>query len=305
MACPNNCNWDWCDMDCDKLRIGRIKACSICVKDLFVDGTFSAKMIKVPDLCAGSIIANKLDLNNACVGNLGVASSCIQNLNANNAKIVNLEVNDLCIAGRVKYNNPLICDKFGATAVTSSNALYNLGDLLNFDAILSNPSGAMSVSPSTYTAPVSGNYILMLQIDQNNLIPNPGFGPILGTPFANPQILVNGIVHREIFSSYMPFFNEQKTILTVLLTLAKNDKVQFKFNVLAISESSGLVAVPGTISILGDGTADDKAIVRIQLSSVICPPDEPPCDPVVPCDPCQPQQCDPSSPGPCGPCMFE
>lgn len=54
MACPNaNCSWDWCSMDCDKLRIGRIKACSICVKDLSVDGLFSAMSLN--SLIMGSL----------------------------------------------------------------------------------------------------------------------------------------------------------------------------------------------------------------------------------------------------------
>ena len=57
MACPNpSCSWEWCSMDCDKLKIGRIKACSICVKDLSVDGVFSAKSLNSPNICAGAVI---------------------------------------------------------------------------------------------------------------------------------------------------------------------------------------------------------------------------------------------------------
>ena len=219
-----------------------------------------------------------------------------------------MSVNDLCIAGTFSGNLPLNCSRYEATAVYSSNTTYNVGDFLNFTNILSNPSGALTSGPSKYTAPVSGNYIVMLQIDQQNLIPTPAFGPVLGVPVANPQLYRNGILHREQYASYLTFFNQQRSTLTALVKLNKGDELQFKYKVLALNQSSGVSEVVGTVDILGNGSEDDQSIIKIELLSVNCPEPVPPvvpCEPVVPCAPCQPKQCDPALPIPCGSCMFE
>lgn len=281
------------ELNLDKLCAKKIKACKMCVKDINIDNTFCARDVSSPKICAGSLITDKLDANRACIKSLNVTDECVQNLTATNMGVVNLVANNLCVPGELKANVK-ICSKYEATAVYSSNTTYTLGGLLNFNNILSNASGALSTTPTAYKAPVAGNYIVMFQIDQQNLIPDPAFGPILGVPVANPQIILNGVIHRELYSSYLTFFNQQRSTMTALVRMNANDIMNFKYKVLAVQQATGVTEVVGTVDILGNGSADDQSIVKIELISVECDNGgTTPCAPVTPCAPCVPEQCTP------------
>ncbi len=284
------------ELNLDKLCAKKIKACEISVKELELHNTLCAQELSSPRVCTELLMAKKADVNSSCVTDLNVMNECVQNLTAVNLGAVNLRANNLCVSGELKAK-VRVCSQYEATAVYSANTTYTLGNLLNFNLILSNSSGALSVAPTTYTAPVSGNYIVMFQIDQQNLIPNPAFGPILGVPVANPQMLLNGIVHRETYSSYLSFFNQQRSTVTALVKLNVGDQLQFKYKVLALQEATGVTEVVGTVDILGNGSTDDQSIVKIELLSVNCENGPILCEPVVPCQPCIPQQCTPCVPG--------
>lgn len=296
--CNRECDCCKSELNLDKLCVRKINAHKIKVKELELEGAFCAPSLSSPGACLGHLMSDSADVNTACISTLGSQNACIQNLNAPIANLGNVVANNLCVSGELKAKVK-VCSQYEATAVYSAVTTYNLGDLLNFNLILSNPSGALSASPTTYTAPISGNYIVMFQIDQQNLVPNPTFGPILGVPVANPQIILNGTIHRELYSSYLTFFNQQRSTMTALVKLNVGDLMQFKYKVLAVQQSTGVTEVVGTVDILGNGSTNDQSVVKIELLSVDCGNEPIGCQPVIACAPCTPIQCVPCTPVAC------
>jgi len=302
---PNlNCSCEYCrnELNLDKLCVRKLKACKIKVRDLDLEGQLCAPLFSGPSACLSQITSDRADFNNACLGNLSANIACVQNLNTPNANLGNVVANNLCVPGELKAKIK-VCSQYEATAVYSALTTYNLGDLLNFNLILSNASGALTSSPTSYTAKVAGNYIVMFQIDQQNLVPTPAFGPILGVPVANPQIILNGVIHREQYSSYLTFFNQQRSTMTALVRLAVGDVMQFKYKVLAVNQASGITEIAGTVDILGNGSTNDQSVVKVELISVDCANEPVSCLPVIPCAPCTPKQCVPCTPDGSEPCV--
>lgn len=269
MLCSNvdingNCECDHCknELNLDKLCVRKINACRIKVKELDIKGTLCAEALSSPSLCAGVI-------------------------SAQNAGISNLTANDLCVPGTLKVANLLNCGKYRANVVYSTMTTYTLGNFIDFNMILDDPNGNVTLSPVTYTVPVSGWYEANLQFNQSNLVPSPGFGPILGVPVANPQLYVNGVLYREIFSSFLSFYKQQKTSLNTILPLKVGDIVQMKYNILALDQSSGVINVPGVVDSIGNGTDANTSGFKIHMLSVDCA--DLPCSPSIACIPCMPK----------------
>ena len=285
-----NCSSCHNELNLDKLCANKIKAHELKVRE------FCAEELSSPKLCSDQLISRKIDAQSACITDLSATNICTQNVTATNMGVSNLVANNLCVPGEFKVANLLNCTKYEATAVYSANTAYTLGNLLNFNNILSNPSGALTTSPTTYTAPVSGNYIVMFQIDQQNMIPDPNFGPILGVPVANPQIILNSVIHREQYSSYLTFFNQQRSTMTALVRMNAGDLLQFKYKVLAVQQATGVTEIVGTVDLLGNGSESDQSIVKIELLSVNCGTGPSvPCAPSIPCQPCTPLTCIPGA----------
>lgn len=285
---------------------------TLCANKLQLNGEFCAQSLSSPMLCAQQVSATQADLNSACIAKMGADNACIQNLIALNAEVTNLTANQLCVPGPLSVANLLNCGKYRASATYSMLTSYSLGADIDFDVILDDPNGNMLAGPSRYTAPVSGYYSVMLNINEQNLIPSSGFGPVLGVPAANTQLYVNGILYRETYTSFLAFFAQQKAVLSGILLLNAGDVVTMRYNILALNSASGLVSIPGTIDSQGDGTSANSSIFQIHMLSVNCP--DLPCAPSGQCSPCSPMQCVPCQPStmpcatcipcePCKPCM--
>jgi len=211
---------------------------------------------------------------NSCVANKLQASQVwgaqgyFNSLNSTNANFTNACITNLNVPNFIPSTT------YRATVNYGSNAVYTLGTQLNFTNIVDDPNNNIILTPSTsYTAPVSGYYDFTFKV--NITAVNPSNGPILGSPVANPQVYVNGILVREIYAPFISFFNSQNVILDSLITLQKGDLVTMAYNVLAGAGTP----VQGTVNIVGTGIEDGNSFFKIILLSQLqggtgatCPP---------------------------------
>lgn len=241
-----------------------------------------AKCIDAEKITAKTICSEHLKSKHACFDELSLNTNlCTNEVDATTANVGTLNVNDVCVAGTLTANNSLICNNDVATMVFANNTTYTLGTPINWDTILDNPGGGASLTPfAHYTAQHSGYYLITMQADIVNLTPASGL-PILGTPIADPKIYVNGLVHRELYMPFLPFVNQQRSLLTSLVKLDVGDVVTSVYNVLTIDQTLGFIALAGTVDFVGNGTEEDESIFKIILLSQQCP--EAVCDPVTPC----------------------
>lgn len=295
--CINSWDCTCChnELNLDKLCVKKAKIKKACIRELNLPGTFCAKLLSSPQACIGQIMAQRIDAINSCMTDLNVMNECVQNLTATTIGVSNLIANNLCVPGPLKVANLLNCGKYRANVVYSTLTSYILGTDINFDVILDDPNGNITLAPTTYHVPVSGYYNVNFQFNQQNLVPTAGFGPILGVPTANPQLYVNGILVREVFSSFLSFYQQQKTSLNTILSLKVGDIVQMRYKILALDQLSGVIEVPGTVDSIGDGTDKNTSQFKIHMLSVDCGT-EMPCAPSIPCQPCTPMVCTPCIP---------
>jgi hypothetical protein len=247
---------DATNLNTDALCARIINADSICTRTANINGALCASTLRSPIICSEQISAT---------------SMCASNLIAN------------------KFQQ---CGLYRATAVLSSDQLYTLGTLIPIDTSLDDPNADVSFAPFSYTVPISGYYILTVQIDQHGIS---GVDPILGTPLANLEVLVNGITNKETFTPYLSFHNGQKVTVSSLISLNAGDVVQLRYNVYVMNDGSGFMPYVGTIILEGDGTAINGSIFKIHYLSSDCTTPTacecplPPCNPT-PCNyPCVPQ----------------
>ena len=236
-------------------------------------GTLSSRSV-----CTTNLSSDLVNSNAVCANRLNVpGSACLSDVLAETACVQELRANTGCV-GTLSVNNLLNCGVYRATAVYSADTLYTLDNDLDFDLILDDPNGNLFTGPTRYIAPVSGYYVVTLEIDEHALAPNAVFGPVLGVPVSNPEILVNGDVFRQNFTSYLTFLNRQQSTLTSLIHLFAGDIVTLKFDVLAGQDVLGFIKIPGTVVVEGNGTTENHSLFQIHLLSVdcnegpVCPP---------------------------------
>jgi hypothetical protein len=299
------------ELNLSKLCCADIKACSIEVADITITGTQTGgsagggsgtgtgsgcpTLLSSPSICGGNIIGKEVDGAGACFTQLGATNACIQTLNSANGSIATLSVNNLCVSGTLTAANSLNCGVYKASVVFGKLNTYTLGTPLNFDTIVSDPNNNITLAPTAYKAPVAGDYLAVLQVNIQNLLP--AAGPILGTPIADPQLYVNGVLVREAYWGFMNFYPQQKSNLVANLSLKLGDIVTAQYNILSLNSSNGLITVAGTVDILGDGTENNTSSLKLELLSATCAAGNvTACAPVIPCTPCVPMTCVPCTP---------
>lgn len=295
--CSSNClSLDCLCVKCMKTDCGKIQqvisdnicAQSVWAKNLNVENEVANNLCVPGAIQAGSVSANMLGANSLC---------------AKEGTINKLCVDDLTVSNLQPFT------KFRATVNYSVDTTYTLGSFLNFNNIVDDPNNNVSLSPNTsYTAPSAGYYMMTFKVNVTNV--QPTNGPILGTPVANAEIYVNAILVRESFSPFLSFLNDQRVILSSLITLQKGDVVTMKYDILG---GNG-VPVVGTVDIVGAGIEDGNSLFKIIFMSALsssssggaciqCPVVTVPCSPVVtPCQPLVPPV--PGAPMPCDSCQF-
>lgn len=305
MNCSGNCSPNQCR--CHN-ELSLEKACIECLKADCV----RVCQILSNDICSQNLNAASLNVvngvaNNLCVPNLlqanqaNLNSASVNNLSAQTANLNNLCVNNLQVSNSVSNT------RYRATMTYANNVTYTLGLPINWNTILDDPNNNVALSPNAqYTVPVSGYYHIFLQLDSNNL---QGAIPILGTPVANLELLVNGVIFRQSYIPFLTFNNQQKATVGGLISLNAGDVVTSVYTVLVMG-ASGLTPYVGTVNILGTGSEEDGSVFKILLLSSNAAPGPVACSVnppiVVACsavsNPCQPLNGCPvpgSNPMPC------
>jgi hypothetical protein len=230
------------------------------------------------------IVANDICSQSANIKNLYAENEVVNNLCATTANITNACISNLTLGG-----NFIPQMKYRATVNYAADTTYTLGSFLNFANIVDDPNNNISLSPTTYTAPISGYYMMTYKVNVTNVVSTNG--PILGIPVANPEIYVNGLLVREAYSPFLSFFSDQKVIVDSLITLQQGDQLTMKYNILAGNGNQ----VAGTVDIIGAGIEDGNSLFKIILLSGIsnsgqppvcasCPIVQTPCEKLSDCD---------------------
>lgn len=276
--------------DCD---YSRIKIYDLCVKCL------EARRVN-----AGYLSADEVDSHAICVDRLKASDICTESLTVNGAfgtsvvtapqaNINNLVANSACVTDLTVGGVFTNCVKRIAAAAVSTDFVYTLGDLLNFDSILADPQGNLTVAPTAYTVPVTGYYLITMQTDLANLLTDSG-SPILGTPVSALTVYANGIDKRVTYAPFLTFSSVQKVNLSGLVQLNAGDVVTAALDVLVVDPVAGEQELAGTAVLLGDGSDGLSSFSIIYLGSICdgnpCPqvpvnplPCSYPCAVTVPC----------------------
>lgn len=225
--------------------------------------------LALKDLCAKKIRAKQGLFREICAERIKSESICTRNLGVENVAIANVCAADintttLCVTGTARLNE--ICGLYRASAEFLADVPYTLGDPVNFDDIVDDPNGNISLAPFYYTVPVSGYYIATVQIDTVGL---DGSNVILGTPVAQLNLLVNGVERRRAFCPYLTFNDTQQTDLSFLLLVNAGDRITIDYKVLVVDQATGTVPYVGTTNIVG---GDNRTIFKIHYLSSTCTP---------------------------------
>lgn len=293
MCANTNCRCHECknELNLDKL----------CLKELHLK-CLETQCIESCDICASSIEVAALSVENEIANDICVSGQ----LQANQAFINTAKVNDLCARNAnlgsacindLKVSNIESCIKWRAAVTMSASTSYALNSNVNWDVILDDPNGNISLAPFFYTVPKSGYYTMSYYVASDSLA---GAGVISGVPLGLLTVTVNGSELRQFNAPYLSFTNIQHASLSALVLLNAGDIIRMKYEVLVLDPASGLVSYVGSVNIDGNGLFPSGSGFEIHyLSSLncvssICP--ECPmvtigCEPVVtPCNPCDSHQ---------------
>jgi hypothetical protein len=327
--------------------------------------TLQAANFCAPSLQAKEVISENIHTNTLCtleglIRHLEAEQSqfndvCAQSLSTQHADIDTAQFNELCVevanlrqlfADQIATNT--ICSQFGnfnqintgtlcATNLNNctpykaflgfqEDTAYVLSTTINFDNIIDDPNGDVSLIPyARYTAPVSGYYMLTVQVDSTDLT---GTELITGNPVGEIEIRDNGDILRSSFTPYLSFFDTQKSTYSTLVKLEAGDELTIIYNLLVMDSSSGAKHYDGSLTLEAEvGLGNPGTIFAIHYLSSDCPelcgapcePVEVACSPVtidcpsvtVACEPttvdCTPVTCltcEPCTdcPSPCVPC---
>ena len=248
-------------VDAEQVNASQINTSKLCVADEFSTNEISGKDVSAVNLCASNFSAVT-----GCLGQLTANSGCI---------------------GQLSAGDFIQCSKYAATVIFSADTTYTLGSTVGFDTILDDPNNNVTLAPGymSYTAPLTGYYIVTVQIDQHGL---DGSNTIVGLPVTNIELFVNGIINRQTFVPYLGFHNGQKGNYSALLGLKAGDVLTTQYNVFVMDDGSGFIPYTGTIVIEGRPVEENTSLFKIHLLSVTCDGS--------PCTPCA-TECNPSVTG--------
>jgi hypothetical protein len=251
-----------------------------------------SNQLKVSKLCASKVKAecvcsDRLVAKSACITALQATTANIQTEVVNDLCAVNANINNLCVQN-LTATNQVNCVKWRAAATMAAPTVYTLGANINWNVILDDPNTSTTMSPFTYTVPVSGYYIVKMHLNVSGLTTTT---PLTGIPVGLLAFTVNGNVLVDSQSVYLSFNAAETSGLDALVLLNAGDVLQMNYQVLALNASTGLVSLAGTVVIGGNGLLPGQSFFTVHyLSSLNCTPGNgatcKPCIPVAPivCD---------------------
>lgn len=251
-----------------------LNLCKLCVKSAKFECLWSDD-IKSKDICTDCLKAKTLWANNQYVNDVCVSDT----LKANHIKSVDINanyicsqqgtINKLCVndltVGSLKY-----CEKYLASVTFSGDTVYSLGSNVDWNLIINDPNGNVSLAPFSYTVPVSGYYTFSYYLNSTTLT---GPSVIAGIPVGVMTAQVNGVDLRKNNEAFLSFSDLQYSVLSSLVLLSAGDVITMKYEVLVLDPVSGLMSYPGTVIIKSTGVLPVVSGFDIHyLSSVDCSP---------------------------------
>jgi len=250
------------ELNLRKLCVNRLQAHCVQLQEL-VGKKINADEIRTKKICVedslsvSEISATEIQSQNACVTNFKATAACVGALVAHNA----------CVAGSLVAADLKPCAKYAAALGFRQGTTYQLGTLINWDLIVDDPNGDVSLTPfSSYKAPETGYYIVSMQIDQLGL---QGANAIVGAPITNIVLQVNGVPNIQAYVPYLSFHDAQNGNVSSLVLLQKGDILTTKYNVFVLTDSAGFTPYNGTVAI------KTSSFFRIHLLSITCPNEKP------------------------------
>lgn len=280
---------------CSELKIKKI--CAEAIKAHCIETeNLNADAVCVDSLQADRICSDRLSMRQLCADEISTKTLCafyanLEQVYAGDGSFDRIWTSTLVVDSICANDGIKACSLFAAEAVVSHDTTYTLGDPVNFDLIVRDPSGSF-ISPNTFRVPESGFYIFTVQLAQKNLT---GPSVISGTPIADLEVYVNGFRRRELNQAFLTFSDEQTSILTSLIDLQQGDLVHIEYEVLVIDPLSGLMEYPGFVTLIGSPTPTlPRTLFTIHYLSSFCPVECTP-NPVpdIDCTACQPVICEP------------
>ncbi len=250
----------FCKIHVKEADIKRLKACNSKLQSLCVSDQADISALNVEDQVVNNLcVANDFSAKNA---------NCV-NFNSNNLCAQVGTINTLCV-DNLTANAINSCMKWRATATFAADAAYSLGDDINWDTIIDDPNNNIALAPFSYTVPKSGYYILDFYLRSDTLS-----SPLVisGIPVGLVTVTKNGSELRQVQAPYLSFASAQHANLGALAILQAGDIIKMKYEVLILDPASGLISVPGTISIKAQGATPGFSRFEIHyLSSLDCMP---------------------------------
>jgi hypothetical protein len=303
--CKNNPNGSTVSSDiecdcCSKLCIEHAKIGHLCTCSM------TAKRACVEDLESIKITAQDESVNTLCVSvDLKAGHAGIDTLNSNHLCSQDGTINRLCV-NDLTVGNLNHCAKWRAAVTFNADTPYVLGTNVEWNTILDDPNGNVSIGPFSYTVPVSGYYVLNYHLNSNSLA---GAITLAGVPIGLLGVLVNGLQLLDDQAPFLTFSNSQTATLSGVVLLNAGDIIKMKYNVLVMDPASGFILYVGSVNLEGNGSFPGQSFFTIHyLSSLNCTPVT--CQPCAPVEiPCQPMTivCDcrtvgSTNPGSCSSC---
>lgn len=236
------------------------------------------------------IWAEDINVNNVCAQKVLAKEGQAQSLTVDNLCAMTANINDLCVTN-LKASNYKPCNTSRAAVRFANDFMYTLGNDINFDVLLDNPSNIATIGPTKFTVPVAGYWEFNISVNAFNLA---GSGVITGAPIARLSVYVNGVSRQAITVPFLTFATDVKASLMADLILAANDVVTAQLDVLVLDSVGGQIEYVGTMSIKGGDLAAtaDPSVMSIILKSELCGVSSPitcttcvpaqvPCEPVV------------------------
>lgn len=273
-------------------------ACKVMAKELCADD-LKAKSFMVESEVANTICAQKV-----CAKEVDALYTTTDRLCSQEGTINKLCVNEITV-GKLNY-----CAKWRAAVTISSPMVYTLGSNIDWNVVLDDPNGNVSMGPFSYTVPVTGYYTMTYYTNSNALA---GSIVIAGIPVSLLTVTSNGSELRQFNAPYLAFSDQQYASLSAVVLLNAGDVIRMKYDVIVLSPVSGQMNYVGTINLNGNGLFPNSSGFEIHYLSSLdcqpvtcmpCAPAQVPCEPItIQCD--KNQDCFPHCPidkDPCAPC---
>lgn len=240
-----------------------------------------------------------LSANNLCCQAIAFKAGQGKNLSVDNLCATSANITDLCVTN-LRVSSQELCNTKRAYLAFNGNFNYTLGNTIDFDATLDDPSSMSGTNPARFIAPTAGYWEYNLFVNAFNL---DGADIITGIPIGRLSVYVNNVARQSLSVPFLSFATDVKAALTCDLLLAVGDIVTAKLDVLVQNASSGLVAYVGTMTLRGGPFAAiaEPSSMSIILKSGLCTSSGgngnvtcAPCIPaVVACDPVVGPTCQP------------